>query len=87
MMITVTVNGIAMSSKEIPEVRGTGHIYTAPKLGYPPAVGVIRDLTIRDSDSGEWIIVIIPNKIMYREEFWKYFCIFSSDRSYRSTNY
>ena len=53
MMITVTVNGIAMSSKEIPEVRGTGHIYTAPKLGYPPAVGVTRDVTIIDTDSGE----------------------------------
>ena len=54
-MISVTVNGIAMSSKEIPEVSGTGHIYTAPKLGYPPAVGVTRDLTIIDSDSGEWV--------------------------------
>ena len=50
MMITVTVNGVAMSSKEIPEVSGTGHIYTAPKLGYPPAVGVTRDMTIM----GEW---------------------------------
>jgi len=50
-MITVAVNGVAMSSKEIPEVSGTGHLYTAPQLGYPPAVGVTRDVTVIDSDS------------------------------------
>ena len=54
MMITVAVNGVAMSSMEIPEVSGTGHLYTAPQLGYPPAVGVTRDVTVIDSDSGEW---------------------------------
>ena len=52
-MVTVTVNGVTMSSKEIQEVRGTGHLYTGPQLGYPPAVGVIRDVTILNSDAGE----------------------------------
>ena len=52
-MVTVTVNGVTMSSKEIQEVSGTGHLYTGPQLGYPPAVGVISDVTILNSDPGE----------------------------------
>ena len=53
-MITAAINGATMSSKEIDQISGTAHLYTSPRLGYPPAVGVFRDVTILSSDSGEF---------------------------------
>ena len=53
-IITVAINGATMSSKEIDQVSGTAHLYISPKLGYPPAVGVFKDVTILSSDSGEF---------------------------------
>ena len=51
-MITVAINGVTMSSKEIDQVSGTAHLYTSPQLGFPPAVGLIRQAAI-NSELGE----------------------------------
>ena len=53
-IITVSINGAVMSSKEIDKVSGTAHLYISPNIGYPPAVGVFKDVTILSSDSGEF---------------------------------
>ena len=44
--INVDVNGVTMSSKEIAIVDRTTHLYTSSMLGYPPAMGVIKDVTV-----------------------------------------
>ena len=55
-VISVAVNGVPTSSKEIELVGKTTYLYTSPELGYPPADGVIRDVIITNSndiDMGE----------------------------------
>ena len=50
-MINVAVNGVLMSSKEIELVGRTTYLYTSPKLMlYPPTEGVIRDVTVTNSN-------------------------------------
>lgn len=51
-MITVAINGATMSSKEIDQMSGAAHLYTSPRLSFPPAVGLIRDAAI-NSELGE----------------------------------
>ena len=48
--INVDVNGVTMSSKEIAIVDRTTHLYTSSMLGHPPAMGVIKDVTVINSN-------------------------------------
>ena len=51
-IINVAINGVAMSSKEIAVVGKTTYLYTSPMaVGYPPATGVIKDVTVTNSNN------------------------------------
>ena len=49
-VINVAVNGFLMSSNEIELVGRTTYLYTSPKLGYHHTEGVIRDVTVTNSN-------------------------------------
>ena len=52
--ITVNVNGKKVMSKDISEVDGNVKLYTSPRVGPPPAEGIIRAVTvITDEDYGQ----------------------------------
>ena len=52
--ITVDVNGKKVLSKDISEVDGNVKLYTSPRVGPPPAEGIIRAVTvITDEDYGQ----------------------------------
>ena len=82
-MITVDVNGKKRMSKEIREVRGNVRLYTSPRVGPPPAKGIIRAVTvISDDDYGQ------SGKIFQVEKYNKTFRFRKSlpaGRYYRSS--